>query len=134
MATDEETRLLLQSLRDSATHIARARRINGTHDVPTLARPGLRMLAELHESGRLSADEHASALGFLEDAVKREQGIAILNRRLSRGGARTYYARTCEVCGWLLQDGPNVCKPCRRRLTRIEGADPLQVSLPMVRP
>lgn len=133
-ASEQETRRLLQALRDSATHIARGRRINGTHDVPPEARPGLRMLAEMHESGRLTADEHASALGFLEDAIRREQGIAILNRRLSRGGARTFYARRCEACGWLLKDGPNICKPCRKRIAIVEGVDPLQVSLPFVRP
>lgn len=134
MATDEETRSLLQALRDSATHIARGRRVNGTHDVPPEARHGLRLLAYMHEDGRLTADEHASALGFLEDAIRREQGIAILNRRLSRGGSRTFYARRCEVCGWLIKNGPNVCKPCRRRLAVLEGVDPLQVSLPLVRP
>jgi len=131
MASDEETRALLQALRDSAVHIARSRRINGTVNVPQEARPGLRMLAELHESGRLTAAEHESAQGFLEDAIRRERGIAILNQRISRGGAAKYYARTCEVCGWLLEAGPNICKPCRRRITATEGADPLQVTLPI---
>lgn len=133
MATDEETRKLLQALRDSATHIARSTR-NGTAPVPQEALPGLRMLEEMRADGRLTEAEHAAALEHLEDGIRRERGIAILNRKLSRGGASKHYARTCEVCKWLLRDGPNICKPCRRRLTVLEGVDPLQVSLPLARP
>ena len=130
MATDEETRRLLQALRDSATAIVTSPRA----PVPTEARPGLRLLEEMRADGRLTEQEHASALGFLEDNIRRERGIAILNKKLSRGGAAKHYARTCEVCGWLIKNGPNVCKPCRRRLAVLEGVDPLQVSLPLVRP
>lgn len=132
MATDEETRLLLQGLRDSATAIV-ASSPHGV-SVPTEARPGLRLLEEMRADGRLSEQEHASALGFLEDSIRRERGIAIINKKLSRGGAAKHYARTCEACGWLIKGGPNICKPCRRRLAVLEGVDPLQVALPLARP
>lgn len=131
-ASDQETRRLLQALRDSATAIVASPHAS----VPTEARPGLRLLEEMRADGRLTEQEHDSALGFLEDNIRRERerGIAILNKKLSRGGAARHYARTCEVCGWLIKAGPNICKPCRRRLTVTEGVDPLQVSLPLARP
>lgn len=70
----------------------------------------------------LDADEYRAAVSYLRDALKRERSIKRLDARI---GSR----RACEVCGYTLKSGPNVCGPCRFRLRSLEGVDPLQRKL-----
>lgn len=70
--------------------------------------------------------DRAGVLSALRDAMRRERGMLAISRAIKLP------PRRCEVCAIKLpQYGPNVCRGCRRRLEQLEGADPVQMTLPI---